>query len=78
MATYTTNLDFIHAEIIPALGDYAADFDLDGIWTDLRERDLVIYRTHADAAQLDGFEWVDGLAGDSLWNVVQDHVIASA
>ena len=30
MATYTTNLDFIHGEIIPALGDYAADFDLDG------------------------------------------------
>ncbi len=77
MATYTTNLDFIHGEIIPALGDYAADFDIDGIWTELRARDLVVYRTHGGAAQLDGFEWADGLGEGSLWDVVQNHGIVA-
>lgn len=77
MATYTTNLDFINGEIIPALGDYAADFDLNGIWTELRARDLVVYRTHGGAAQLDGFEWADGLGEDSLWDVVQNHGIVA-
>lgn len=72
MATYTSNIDFITGEIIPALGDYAADFDIDGIWTELRARDLVVYRTHDGAAQLDGFEWADGLGDDSLWDVVQN------
>jgi len=77
MATYTTNLDFIHSEIIPALGDYAADFDIDGIWTELRDRDLVAYRTHDGAAQLDGFEWAEGLDMDVFWAVVQNHGIVA-
>ena len=72
MATYATNHDFIDGEIIPALCDHAGDFDIDGIWTELRDRGLVVYRTHGGAAQLDGFEWADGLGDDSLWDVVQN------
>ena len=60
MATYTTNHDFITGEIIPALCDQAGFFDLNGIWTELRDRGLVVYRTHDGAAQLDGFEWAEG------------------
>ena len=74
MATYATNLDFINGEIIPALGDYAGDFDLDGIWTELRARGMVVYCTHGGAAQLDGFEWAEG-SEDEFWAVVQNHGI---
>jgi hypothetical protein len=83
MATYATNHDFINGEIIPALGDHAlddylrgepplGDFDIDGIWTELRDRGLVVYRTHGGAAQLDGFEWAEG-SEDEFWAVVQRH-----
>lgn len=71
MATYTTNHDFINGEIIPALGDHAGDHDIDGIWTELRDRGMVVYSN-----QRDGFEWADGLGEDSFWDVVQNHIVA--
>ena len=68
--TYTTIADLVAYEIIPALGDAAADFDIDGIVDDLQARDLIVY-VHTGNLSRDGFQLVADEA--AFWDVVSAH-----
>lgn len=68
---YTTRQDFIAHEIVPALGEYVADFDVEAI--SYETASYVVDHDDADNELLNtaGFEQV--VAEDEFWAIAQRH-----
>ena len=43
ISSWTTDRDYINQMIIPALGDDADDHDVEGIWQQLLDDEIIIY-----------------------------------
>ena len=64
--TYTTLADLTSAEIIPALGDYANDFDIDAITAELRHIDAITYNKPEQGFTLD-------IDSETFWSIAARH-----
>lgn len=58
---YTTKTDAVGQAILPALGEYEGDYDIDGIFSDAFDYDV----------ERHGF--VQVVDSDSFWNTVRDN-----
>ncbi len=72
MSSYTTREDLIAREIIPALGDYADDYAVDGICDALQAAGLVTYSPGV------GFVLATDEDGNTpgFWDIVAAHDLA--
>ncbi len=69
-SSWTTNRDYIDQMIIPALAEHVDDYDINGIWEQLLEDEILGY----DAA-LQAFIEIDPeTATDQFWKIVEQHV----
>ena len=64
--TYTTLADLTSTEIIPALGDYASDFDIDALTAELRHIDAITYNKPQQGFTLD-------IDPDTFWSIAARH-----
>lgn len=63
--TYTTWNEFFEREVVAALDDHAADFDLDELAEALKQSRMVTYER--------GFRWADDHEADHLWELVAQY-----
>lgn len=74
-ATYTTRQDAIQAEIIPALGDHATDYDTDGIADELLTWHAAIDEQGTEHVQQSGFQVKPQYSDDpdAFWSLAAKH-----
>ena len=69
ISSWTTDRDYIYQVIIPALGDDADDHDVEGIWQQLLDDEILVY----DEERQSFVEADPETATSDFWEIVKQH-----